>query len=197
MKQKITLSVHLMLELLTSCLAALSSDHLLEEASTLGGCGERNAGEGCLIRPAEVAESMINNVFFFFFPNQWGKYKTWVPWNTQKGPLSYPSPSSLFSYRPLHFHGFPGGSDGKESACNVRSLGSIPGSGRSKTYCQAIFTHCILHSITLVICLWDVTPRSSFQNIFFIYRRTWKRNFLSSQCNEILILLVDNLFSAF
>ena len=26
--------------------------------------------------------------------------------------------------------GFPGGSDGKESACNVRDLGSIPGSGR-------------------------------------------------------------------
>ena len=27
--------------------------------------------------------------------------------------------------------GFPGGSDGKESACNGRDLGSIPGSGRS------------------------------------------------------------------
>ena len=27
--------------------------------------------------------------------------------------------------------GFPGGSDSKESACNVRDLGSIPGSGRS------------------------------------------------------------------
>ena len=27
--------------------------------------------------------------------------------------------------------GFPGGSDGKESACSVRDLGSIPGSGRS------------------------------------------------------------------
>ena len=26
---------------------------------------------------------------------------------------------------------FLGGSDGKESACNVRELGSIPGSGRS------------------------------------------------------------------
>ena len=25
---------------------------------------------------------------------------------------------------------FPGGSDGKESACNVRDLGLIPGSGR-------------------------------------------------------------------
>ena len=27
--------------------------------------------------------------------------------------------------------GFPGGSDGKASACNVRDPGSIPGSGRS------------------------------------------------------------------
>ena len=27
--------------------------------------------------------------------------------------------------------GFPGDSDGKESACNARDLGSIPGSGRS------------------------------------------------------------------
>ena len=29
------------------------------------------------------------------------------------------------------FLGFPGGSAGKESACNVGDLGSIPGSGRS------------------------------------------------------------------
>ena len=27
--------------------------------------------------------------------------------------------------------GFPGGSDGRESACNTGDLGSIPGSGRS------------------------------------------------------------------
>jgi len=27
--------------------------------------------------------------------------------------------------------GFPGGSDGKESACNAENLGLIPGSGRS------------------------------------------------------------------
>ena len=27
--------------------------------------------------------------------------------------------------------GFPGGSDGKESACSARDLGSVPGSGRS------------------------------------------------------------------
>ena len=28
------------------------------------------------------------------------------------------------------FMGFPGGSDGKESACNVEALGSMPGLGR-------------------------------------------------------------------
>ena len=28
------------------------------------------------------------------------------------------------------FTGFPGGSDGKESACNAGDLGSIPGLGR-------------------------------------------------------------------
>ena len=34
----------------------------------------------------------------------------------------------------FHFHvslGFSGASDGKESACSVKKLGSIPGSGRS------------------------------------------------------------------
>ena len=31
----------------------------------------------------------------------------------------------------LHNMGFPGGSNGKESACNAGDLGSIPGSGRS------------------------------------------------------------------
>ena len=30
-----------------------------------------------------------------------------------------------------YFRGFPGGSDSKESSCNVRDLGSISGSGRS------------------------------------------------------------------
>ena len=32
---------------------------------------------------------------------------------------------------PLYRQIFTGGSDDKESACNVRDLGSIPGSGRS------------------------------------------------------------------
>ena len=39
--------------------------------------------------------------------------------------------SSLVSLLIRALTGFPGGSDGKESACNVGDLGSIPGSGRS------------------------------------------------------------------
>ena len=31
----------------------------------------------------------------------------------------------------LHYLGFPGGSDSKESACNAGDLALIPGSGRS------------------------------------------------------------------
>ena len=30
-----------------------------------------------------------------------------------------------------HKWGFPGGSDGEESACNAGDVGSVPGSGRS------------------------------------------------------------------
>ena len=33
-------------------------------------------------------------------------------------------------YVHIHIWGFPGGSDGKETACNVGDLGSIPGLGR-------------------------------------------------------------------
>ena len=36
-----------------------------------------------------------------------------------------------FAIMSLPSHGFPGGSAGKESACNVGDLGSIPGLGRS------------------------------------------------------------------
>ena len=31
---------------------------------------------------------------------------------------------------PMEYLGFPGGSDSKESACNTKDLGWIPGSGR-------------------------------------------------------------------
>ena len=33
---------------------------------------------------------------------------------------------------PINIKGFPGGSDGKASACSAGNLGSIPGSGRSR-----------------------------------------------------------------
>ena len=39
------------------------------------------------------------------------------------------------------FLGFPGDSDGKESACNVGDLGLIPGSGRSPGG-EGMATHC-------------------------------------------------------
>ena len=37
----------------------------------------------------------------------------------------------LLLYIHYKYMGFSGGSDGKESACNVEDLGSIPGLGRS------------------------------------------------------------------
>jgi len=40
-------------------------------------------------------------------------------------------PLSAFSKGFRKDRGFPGGSDGKESACNAGDLGLIPGSGRS------------------------------------------------------------------
>ena len=54
-----------------------------------------------------------------------GKVSTWfnswvrkIPWKRDRLP-------------PPAFLGFPGGLDGKESACNVGDPGSIPGLGRS------------------------------------------------------------------
>ena len=53
----------------------------------------------------------------------------------QETPVWFPgsgrSPGRGIGY-PLVFLGFPGGSDGKESACNVGDLGSVPGLGRAR-----------------------------------------------------------------
>ena len=39
--------------------------------------------------------------------------------------------SQIFNYKNDNYYkGFPGGSDGKASACNAGDQGSIPGSGR-------------------------------------------------------------------
>ena len=41
------------------------------------------------------------------------------------------NPKYIYSLKPKYIHqGFPGDSDGKESACKVGNLGSIPGLGR-------------------------------------------------------------------
>ena len=48
------------------------------------------------------------------------------PWFTGKCSLSI-----WFSYFKVLFWGFPGGSDGKASACNVGDLGLVPGLVRS------------------------------------------------------------------
>ena len=43
----------------------------------------------------------------------------------------FPEKSMRLSHPKLKALGFPGGSDGKESTCNVGDLGSFPGLGRS------------------------------------------------------------------
>ena len=54
-----------------------------------------------------------------------------VKWATgEVGHVAYIL-SSLSKRSSLYLSVFPGGSDGKESACNAGDLGSIPGSGRS------------------------------------------------------------------
>ena len=46
----------------------------------------------------------------------------------------------MFQFKLLDF---PGGSDGKESACNVGDLGSIPGLGRSPGEGNGYPLHCV------------------------------------------------------
>ena len=51
----------------------------------------------------------------------------WVVWPQDTGALH----STCFYHFSAFQMGFPGGSDGKESTCNVGDLGSIPGLERS------------------------------------------------------------------
>ena len=61
-----------------------------------------------------------------------------------------------YMYTKSGFKGFPGGSDSKESACNVRDPGSIPGSGRSPG--EGNGTHC---SILAWRISWTEEPSES------------------------------------
>ena len=71
------------------------------------------------------ADFSVSQILIFF----WSKY-SWL-----KCCVSFSCVAKSFSYFLITFHyrllGFPGGSDGKESTCNVEDLGSIPGLGRS------------------------------------------------------------------
>ena len=60
-----------------------------------------------------------------------------IPWTEQSVGLQSRTRLSTFHFhfqvemRVYTYMGFPGGSDGKDSACNARDWGLIPGSGRS------------------------------------------------------------------
>ena len=73
----------------------------------------------------------------------------YLPWNIseesetrqESNPGSIPpGQTSHFFLSPLGLKGFPGGSDGKESAYNAGDLGLIPGSGGGMATYSSIFT---------------------------------------------------------
>ena len=53
------------------------------------------------------------------------------PWCPHSMKNSISAKQVFFILSTPHVMGFPGGSDGKASACNAGDLGTIPGSGRS------------------------------------------------------------------
>ena len=69
-----------------------------------------------------------------FWPQEPISWKTIFPWTAGGGGGGggfRMIQATLCSLCPLFLKGFPGGSDGEESACNAGDPGSIPGSGRS------------------------------------------------------------------
>ena len=80
--------------------------------------------------------------------------------------------------------GFPGGSAGKKSACNMGDLGSIPGLRRSpgegKVYPLQYYglknaTDCIVHGVTK-----SWTGLSDFHSLFMMSLCFWNASYLSS-----------------
>ena len=63
-----------------------------------------------------------------------GTWLGYCPWGRKESDTTERLQSlthCIYIYTHTHTPGFQGGSDGKESACNVRNLGSIPRLGRS------------------------------------------------------------------
>ena len=105
--------------ILSPCLFNLYAEYIMENA----GLDEAQAG-------IKIDERNVNNFRYASLVTQLAKnppamQETLVQFLGQKDPQRrdrLPTPVFL---------GFPGGSDGKESACNVGDVGSIPGLGRS------------------------------------------------------------------
>ena len=81
--------------------------------------------------------------------------------------------------------GFPGGSDGKESACNAGDLGLIPGSGRPPGYPLQYSglensMDCIVHGVTM---RW--TPLSDFYFHFGVPELHWENIYREIELNRM------------
>ena len=72
--------------------------------------------EGVYGKPNQA--SLLRVILYSYFPTLFTWYVSKSPWRKVRLPTSL-------------FMGFPGGSDGKETACNAGDLGSSPESGRS------------------------------------------------------------------
>ena len=87
----------------------------------------KNTGMGChfLLQGIFLTQGLNPRVLRLLHC-RWVLYHC-TTWETvpPRGPLSPTSPVNISSL------GFPGGSAGKESACNAGDLGSVPGLGRS------------------------------------------------------------------
>ena len=98
-----------------------------------GGEGDNRGWDGCMTSPTrwtwmslgKLQELVMDRATWCAAIHGVTKSRTWLSnWTELK----------LFSVVAIPFYrsmGFPGGSDGKESTCNVGDLGLIPGLGRS------------------------------------------------------------------
>ena len=85
---------------------------------------------------ADFYEELKENLFLTFFGGCfWGWWWFLFFFNYSIINLQYcitfTCTAKWLGYTYICIYGFPGGSVGKESACNTGDLGSIPGSGRS------------------------------------------------------------------
>ena len=86
--------------------------------------------------------------------------------------------------------GFPGGSAGKESACNAGDLGSIPGLGRSPGEGKATHSSNQLISINIMVICCQLMRRkqlSNFIHAFHFCKITMNTFILRTKITEVKI----------